>query len=149
MLPVTPDPASELSQAGVPVISDQPGVTVLIADDDPQLCQALERLLKQFDFHVLTASNGREALEKLRAHTDALDVALIDLAMPEQGGVATLDELRAFAPTLPVVFMSGVHDTAAQRIIAADPNTEFLLKPFDPLQLVHRFGELARRDRRR
>ncbi len=149
MLPVAPDPARELSQAGVPVVSDQPGVTVLIADDDPQLRQALERLLKQFDFHVLTATNGHEALEQLQAHTDALDVALIDLAMPELGGVATLDQIRALAPALPVIFMSGIHDPAAQRVIEDDPNTEFLLKPFDPLQLVHRFGELAHRERRR
>ena len=116
-------------------------------------CERYRRIRDQCLINSFRAMGGAppevsEAARLLRARPK-LDVALIDLTMPELGGVATLDQIRALAPALPVVFMSGIHDPTAQRVIEDDPNTEFLLKPFDPLQLVHRFGELAHRERRR
>lgn len=143
LFPTERRPAAGESGADLPVVRDRPGVTVLVCDDEPHLLATLERLLRQFDFRVLTASTAMEAREILEREASAIDVVLYDLGLSDRPGAQALPSLRAVDSTLPVVFMSGTRDARAEPVIAADPHAEFVLKPFDPLALVQRLGELA------
>lgn len=97
---------------------------ILIVDDDAAACEALARLLQLEGYRPACAGDGREALEAMRRKTPAL--VLLDVTMPEVGGLRLLDEMR-HDPDLrdvPVVMMSGASEPEsvleAQRLGAND-----------------------------
>lgn len=144
LLPVSPPAAPAQSGANLPVVRDRPGVTVLVADDEPQLLATIERLLRNFDFEVATATSGQEAVTALARLQRAVHVVLYDLGLPDLAPTAALAALRATDPTVPIVFMSGMRSPEADAAIEADPRADFILKPFDPVALIRRLGEIAR-----
>src|SRR5579859_4082428 len=78
---------------------------VLIAEDDPtQRCEMAE-LVTSIGHHVLTASDGGEALEKLR--TAQVDVVITDLVMPGLDGVELLKQMVAHGSRIPVIALTG------------------------------------------
>jgi len=82
--------------------------TVLVVDDEPHVVAYLEMLLQDHGFATLSAADGREGLEKARAH--APDLICLDLTMPEQSGVRMYrnlkDDLRL--ARIPVVIVTAV-----------------------------------------
>lgn len=98
------------------------GATILVVDDDRDIVDAMSEILAAEGHRVLTASNGRDALEVARA--DRPDLVLLDLQMPEMDGRAFL-AAAAEVPSLagvPIVVVSGADDVC-------DLATEVLLKP--------------------
>ena len=79
--------------------------TLLIVDDEPNILTTLRRALELEGYGVEVAGSGRIALDKARAH--AFDAVLLDVAMPEMDGLATLKALRELRAELPVMMMSG------------------------------------------
>ncbi|HZP20170.1 MAG TPA: sigma-54 dependent transcriptional regulator [Bauldia sp.] len=110
--------------------------TILIVDDDPIQRRLLTNAVERFGYHALTATSGREALEKLAA-TDGEPIALVvlDLMMPEMDGMAVLARLRADERTVPVIVQTahGGIDivVGAMRAGAVD----FVVKPVSPERL--------------
>ena len=66
--------------------------TVLIVDDEPDVVTYFSGILERAGFHVVTASNGQEALQAVREHEP--DFISLDLVMPEKSGIRFLYELR-------------------------------------------------------
>jgi len=81
------------------------GETLLVVEDAQEILQAVHAGLTSLDYHVLTAEDGREALAILA--DEEVDLVLTDVVMPDMGGKALLQELRALRPDLPVVAMTG------------------------------------------
>jgi CheY-like chemotaxis protein len=86
-------------------------------------------------FSVLTAQNGREGLEIYRIHGKKIDLILLDLIMPEMGGIETYNMLRATDPNLFIIICSGYGGESVAGVICNDPFAEFVHKPYDPAQL--------------
>ena len=108
------------------------GGRVLIVDDERMNRLLLRRALEVEGHAVTEAANGREALERLRAH--APDVVLLDLVMPELDGYATLREIKA-DPNLahvPVIIISGVDELDSIVRCIEMGATDYLPKPFEP-----------------
>lgn len=112
---------------------------VLVADDNPNNLALLLRYLQQEDYHLLTASNGLETLQKMRAERP--DLLLLDVSMPEMDGFQVLERLQA-DPALkhiPVIIVTAarldpVDLQYALNLGAAD----YLTKPFDRRELLAR-----------
>jgi signal transduction histidine kinase len=79
--------------------------TILVVEDAERLRGAIQAGLDALGYRVLAAANGREALEILSE--EEVDVVLTDVVMPEMGGKALLDRLRAAEPALKVIAMTG------------------------------------------
>ncbi len=104
------------------------GATVLVVDDEPELCRALSKLLGRNGFEVLTAGNGEEALELLRRHE--VDLVLSDLQMPRMGGVELLKAGRVISPDTEFVIITG-HGTIEVAVDAMKRGAyDFVEKPF-------------------
>lgn len=103
--------------------------TLLVVDDDPDICAVLQDRLLSEGFYVLTATDGRAALKAGEATT--VDGVLLDIALPDMDGFAVLRQLRATQPTVPVIMMTAVE--ALDRAMAAvEAGAQgYLLKPFD------------------
>jgi CheY-like chemotaxis protein len=111
---------------------------VLVVEDDADIREVLVALLQEFDYGVVPARNGQEALQLLRGGTIRPCVILLDLWMPVMDGWQFRDEQQkdAALAAIPVVALSGTDERGAFDAAA------YLIKPvqFDPLvSTVRRF----------
>ncbi|MFZ5822670.1 MAG: response regulator [Chloroflexota bacterium] len=112
---------------------------ILIADDLPDNITLLARYMANEGFNYITASNGLEALEKVRAETP--DLVLLDVNMPEKDGFVVLEELRADPAIehIPVIILTAARPSAddihAGLNLGAD---DYITKPFDKRELFAR-----------
>jgi PAS domain S-box-containing protein len=108
---------------------------ILVVEDAEQLRRALRVGLESLGYHVLTAVDGRQALEMVSTHD--IDIVLTDVVMPHMGGEALLRELRARSPGLRVIAMTGhVVDVEIEALRAAEFSA-VLTKPFSVEELDH------------
>ncbi len=117
-------------------------ITILTADDDPQLLRLLTRSLRLENYHVLTATDGERALELIETH--APDVILLDVFMPKMDGFTVCSRVRAFS-TAPIIFIT-VRGQDQDKIhglnLGAD---DYLVKPFSVGELLARVRAVLRR----
>jgi len=117
--------------------------TVLVADDDEAVLEVATLFLERVGFRVHAAAGGRAAIECFDAHSDEIDVVVLDLSMPDVDGPHALQAIRALCPGVPVVIISGfTAKQAAERCGEAEPPACFLRKPYEPEALVDRIREL-------
>lgn len=102
--------------------------TILVVDDEWAVADVLESLLDDEGYRVVTASNGRQALERLREV--ATDVIITDFMMPVMDGSALLEALAADRETasIPVVMMSSLPESAVRERCRG--YAAFMRKPF-------------------
>jgi two-component system nitrogen regulation response regulator NtrX len=82
-----------------------PKETILIIDDEENIRKALAAVLADEGYDVVTASSGREGLDRVQEAQPAL--ALLDIAMPEMDGIETLRRIKDVRPDLQVIMISG------------------------------------------
>jgi EAL domain-containing protein (putative c-di-GMP-specific phosphodiesterase class I)/DNA-binding response OmpR family regulator len=115
-------------------VTDRP--LVLIADDQPTIRAFFQAALRRADFDTIQATNGREALERIREQSIA--VVLLDVHMPVLDGLETLREIRASDRfrTLPVILVTGSGDEP-QRIRGLESGADdYLAKPVGAKELI-------------
>ena len=90
--------------------------TVLVVDDEASVLAVTCKMLRRMGLEVLTARDGREALELYRERRSEISLVLMDLTMPRMSGEEAFSELRRLDPQVRVVLASGYdeHDIAAQ-----------------------------------
>ena len=105
------------------------GLTLLVVDDDPDICDLLHDRLESEGYRVSIAADGRTAIRTLEETT--VDGILLDIALPEMDGFEVLRQVRIMHPTVPVVMMTAVEamDRAMASVEAGAQG--YLLKPFD------------------
>ena len=108
---------------------------VLVVDDDAVVREALGEVLRMIGASVLMADGPRAATQLLHDDHAALDCVLVDLTMPEGGAPAVAREVRAIAPDLPIVVMSGYVEAEIARHFRPGEIEGFLPKPFTQEQL--------------
>ena len=102
---------------------------ILVVDDEQAFLRVLQNRLESMKYEVVTASNGKEALEKIK--TDKPDAVLLDIMMPVLDGIQTLKEIRKTDKNLPVFMLTASSD--AERFKSAkDLNASgFIIKTAD------------------
>src|SRR4051794_392704 len=126
-----------------------PAGRILIADDNQVNRQMLCQHVAQLGHDVTAADNGREALALLRRR--AFDVVLLGVLMPEVGGFAALEQVKADdrLRAIPVIMVSGLDEVASVvRCIEAGAE-DYLTKPFDPVILRARINACLEKKRLR
>ena len=108
--------------------------TILVVDDSPAMLRYLRTLLEIDCYEVETASNGTEALERLRSGC-APALVLLDIQMPGANGLQTLRAMRKVYPELKVIMCSGVDDPIQVRKAALLGARAYLTKPVRHLYL--------------
>ena len=111
--------------------------TILFVEDDAAIRELNARVLRQYGYNVLVASDGQEALNTAqRLNGKELDLVLTDVVMPQMGGKELADRLHTMYPNLKVLFCSGyTEDAIVHRGVLAS-GIDFLQKPFSPTVLA-------------
>ena len=116
--------------------------TILLVEDEDAVRELAREILEVHGYRLLTARNGIDALSMSARHPGGIDLLLTDVVMPEMGGRALADRLRAARPGLKVLFMSGYTADAIAHHGVLDPGTILLLKPFTPEGLARKVREV-------
>lgn len=106
---------------------------VLIADDEKNMIWAIKRALKNEDYTIITASNGKEAIDNVKLHEP--DLVLLDLKMPEMNGLEALKNIKNEFPNI-VAMMMTAHGSVKTAIEAMKIGAiDYISKPFDVEEL--------------
>lgn len=112
--------------------------TILVVDDDEDICEALRGYLEDEGYRVLIAEDGRKALGLLEH--ERVDLIILDLMMPSMSGFEMVEELqrRGNRARYRILYMTAFSDTQVrERIIETQPDN-FLFKPFLHMDSVAR-----------
>jgi two-component system, OmpR family, response regulator len=117
---------------------------ILIVDDDPHIRELAKVFLRDEGFDVLEAADGVEALSRLETIT--VDMVILDIMMPNMDGWELCRQLRAAYdfPLLMLTAKGETHDKVQGFQLGTD---DYLVKPFEPLELVVRVKALLKRYR--
>lgn len=117
-------------------------MTILTADDDPQLLRLVTRNLQLEGYEVLSASDGQQALEQIEAKIP--DLVLLDVMMPKMDGFTVCHRVREFS-TVPIIIVTARgqdQDKVRGLDLGAD---DYLTKPFSVDELLARVRAVLRR----
>jgi DNA-binding response OmpR family regulator len=119
---------------------------ILITEDEHELRQILKESMEKAGYEVVTASNGREAVECV--NVEAPDVVLMDVMMPEMNGFEALRKIKENPATahIPVVMLTGLDDDANTTKGWKMGTSLYLKKPFVPGQLISYIKLILDRD---
>lgn len=111
--------------------------TILVVEDEPALRELVTHILRDFGYHVLEATHGREALHVWQNAQRKPDLLLTDMMMPEgMNGWELADRLRERCRDLKVVYTSGYSPELFGQHLELNGNSHFLPKPFNPRALA-------------
>lgn len=111
-----------------------PTRTILIVEDDKFARTFLKDCLAELNCRVEEAVDGDEALAKIAQVTP--DIVLLDLVMPKRSGLQVLAEVRAAAPTPPILVVSNLDtEKLIQQALSAGANG-YISKPFAPIEVL-------------
>ncbi len=117
-------------------------ISALVIDDEPQIQRLITTILEPNGYRVVTASTGREGLTTVAQHRH--DLILLDLGLPDMGGIAVLKQIREWTQT-PIVILT-VHDSEPEKIEALDGGADdYVTKPFNSGELLARLRAALRR----
>ena len=118
--------------------------TILVIDDEEAVLTVSKNMLSGLGYHVLTAHNGRKALEIYTKKSQTIDLVMLDMIMPEMSGGDTFDHLIVLNPDVKVILCSGYSMNSQASQIIERGCRYFLQKPFSMHALSQKVREALR-----
>lgn len=116
---------------------------ILVVDDDPIICELLDKYLSAEGFLVSTAQSG-EAMRSIMA-SESIDLAILDLIMPGEDGLTLTRYLQHEYSDTSVVILTAKSETV-DRIVGLEMGADdYIVKPFDLRELLARIKSVLRR----
>jgi PAS domain S-box-containing protein len=140
-------PATEAAIEAPVVAREQPtpiasGARILLVDDEDGVRSVARDMLQALGYNVITASNDQEAISRLEAEGDTIDMVILDVVMPGMGGSELYRRLRSIEPDVRVLISSGYSiQGEANRILQMGANG-FIQKPFTMEALSRRIRRI-------
>lgn len=118
---------------------------ILVVEDDPDQLEVIRLSLEAAGFAIGTAANGTDALVKTRSISP--DLILLDLMLPGLNGFDVCESLRRDPATasVPIIMLTGMDSQFGRFAGLESGASDFILKPFDPKQLVSKVEKLLRK----
>lgn len=117
-------------------------IKVLVIEDDPTICELITLYTKKNGYVTNVVNNGMKGLELF--YEDPPDLVILDIMLPELDGWEVCQEIRRFAKT-PVIMLTGKGESYDKLKGFAVGTDDYLVKPFDPNELMARIKAVLRR----
>lgn len=115
---------------------------IAIVEDDPDVARIIEQVLSDFGFATLWCRSGGDLLRRLR--TLSPDLCIIDLGLPDMDGIEAMQRVRAQSPCGILILTGRAH--ISDRVMGLELGADdYVLKPFEPRELVARVRSILRR----
>ncbi|MBR2876877.1 MAG: response regulator transcription factor [Clostridia bacterium] len=118
---------------------------VLIVDDEPDIREILELLLKSNNYEVFSFADGESAINILKNNTD-IDLVILDVMMPYEDGITVMKKIREFS-NIPALFLTAKTQESDKAEAYASGGDDYLAKPFSQNELLMKVNSLIRRYR--
>lgn len=117
--------------------------TILVVDDEPNIVRQLAFVLERQQLRVLVASDGQEALRVI--HAERPDVVLLDVMMPKMNGYEVCEAIKSDADlrSTYVALLTAKGQEADRNKGPATGADEYIVKPFNPVEMALRLKELV------
>ena len=102
---------------------------ILIVDDEVEICSMLNDHLRDLGYETFTATTGEKALRLVKEARPHL--MLLDIRMPEMGGVEILRQIRSFDHEIGIIMITGYHDVEIAQEALKLGASDFVTKPID------------------
>lgn len=112
------------------------GEGILVVDDEVAIREITKSTLTSFNYSVLTAADGTEALALFAQHSEKINLVLTDLMMPFMDGPTTVRAIRKINPSVKVIMTTGLTETFDRTMVADEPIQGFLPKPYTAVRLL-------------
>jgi two-component system CheB/CheR fusion protein len=122
--------------------------TILLVEDEEMLREPVKALLEDKGYRVITAADGVEAEEKYTAQAGEIDLVILDMGLPRQGGRETLFRLRRFDPNANILLASGFFDGALRQEMMGAGARAFLRKPYSAEEILQHARAVLDRGKR-
>ena len=119
-------------------------VRILIVEDDPHIAKMIAATLDIGGYDSVICANGCEAVE--RAAAEAFDLMLLDVMLPDMDGFTVIQHIRS--DRLPVIFLTAMQDVADKVRGLKLGAEDYIVKPFEAVELLARVEVVLRRGRR-
>jgi two-component system OmpR family response regulator len=117
---------------------------LLVVDDEPNIRELLSASLRYAGFEVVTAADGREAVQV--AERARPDLIVLDVMLPDMDGFAVTDRLRAAGRRIPVLFLTA-RDATEDKVTGLVRGDDYVTKPFSLEEVLARIRAVLRRTR--
>ncbi|HXT38944.1 MAG TPA: response regulator [Candidatus Angelobacter sp.] len=118
------------------------GETIMVVDDEAALLGIMKETLEAFNYRVLTATQGAEALALFQQHSREVQIVITDLMMPVMDGAALVAELRRIRPEIKIICISGLGSKTSSTDIEELNPRAFLTKPYSTEKLLDTLREI-------
>jgi two-component system cell cycle sensor histidine kinase/response regulator CckA len=135
-----PEPAAVEAPPVAPPIAGRE--TILLVEDEARVRKLMVDVLTGRGYRVLAATRGAEALLLCKANASKIDLAVVDVVMPEMSGPELVRQIAPICPAARVLYISGYTDEAMVHHGIAESGAAFLQKPFVPDQLARKVREV-------
>ena len=111
--------------------------TILLVEDEEDVRTLCKELLGTYGYHVITAKNGKEAVDIYRNHCNDISLVMLDLIMPEMDGIKCAEYIMNIDPKAKIIVASGFSpsESATRKLLKGHRN--FVSKPYDVNELLN------------
>lgn len=139
-LPTSEETATQLGENSE-LLTGQ-GELVLVVDDEAAIVEIISATLGSYNYKVLTANDGIEAIALYAQHQDKINVVLIDMMMPEMDGFTAIRTLQRMNPAVKIIATSGLDSNDNVNLAMSAGAKAFLSKPYTTQALLRTLHEL-------
>jgi CheY-like chemotaxis protein len=118
------------------------GETILLVDDEPNFLEMVSRQLTEYNYKIITALNGKEALSLYEKHREEIKLIILDLMMPAMGGAECLQTLLTMDPKIRVLVASGALKEGMPDDSKLAGAKGFIKKPFDMNRMLEKIRKV-------
>ena len=123
-------------------ISIRGSETILLVEDETDVRHLVKKILEQVGYTILEAENGQDALDQWEQTDGPIHLIITDVAMPQMGGQALVQQLRQTNANLRVIYISGYTNKADLQMELTEARADFLQKPFDADDLKQKVRQI-------
>jgi len=116
--------------------------TILVVDDEAYVRQSVRKMLEDLGYAVMTATDGAEAVELYEQNAAEIDLVILDMIMPNMGGVEAFDIIKLKNPNIKTIFFSGYSMDSFAREFLQRGSAGFIQKPFNMVRLSQMMRDL-------
>ncbi|MFH1743777.1 MAG: PAS domain S-box protein, partial [bacterium] len=110
--------------------------TILLVDDEKVIRNLAKKILEQYGYTVLLATDGKEALSKYQAEREQIALIVLDLSMPRLSGREVLEQLRSLSPDAKVIISTGYSEDDKRESLQELGAAAYVPKPYRPVELA-------------
>lgn len=121
-------------------------INILIAEDDPHIRMGLKDTLESENYHVIEASDGNQAMDLFQSQS--IDLALLDIMMPEKSGYDVCRDIRAVNSEIPIIMLTAKSEEIDKVVGLELGADDYITKPFGVHELLARINAVLRRSHR-